>query len=133
MMVEEDKDKSPHVNTDETDEEAQDTCLIFDDDLDSEVNDFTIEEDDHIFMVMAHLVNPHHFVCASSMVSRHLAEAFAKTQSQRVSRILCRHPYTHMPMSLVKQPSTHSQSAANGTLPLSWSTSSHLYSAKSIR
>jgi hypothetical protein len=38
-MVEEDKDESPHVNTDETDEEVQDTCLSFDDDLDSEVDD----------------------------------------------------------------------------------------------
>jgi hypothetical protein len=68
-MVEEDKDESPHVNTDETDEEVQDTCPAFDDDLDSEINDFTIEEDDRIFMVMVHPVDPHHFVCASSMVS----------------------------------------------------------------
>jgi hypothetical protein len=29
-------------------------------------------------MVIAHPVDPHHFVHASSMVSRHLAEAFAK-------------------------------------------------------
>jgi hypothetical protein len=43
-----------------------------------EVNDFTIEEDDRIFMVVVHLVNPHHFVHTSSTVSRHLAEAFAK-------------------------------------------------------
>jgi hypothetical protein len=35
-MAEEDKDESPHVNTEETDEEAQDLCLAFDDDLDSE-------------------------------------------------------------------------------------------------
>jgi hypothetical protein len=77
-MVEEDKDESPHVNTDETDEEAQDTCLAFDDDLDSEVDNLTIEEGDCIFMVMVHPVDPHHFVCASSTVSRHLAEAFAK-------------------------------------------------------
>jgi hypothetical protein len=41
-MVEEDEDKSPHVNMDETDEEVQDTCPAFDDDLDSEVDDFTI-------------------------------------------------------------------------------------------
>jgi hypothetical protein len=39
---------------------AQDTCLAFDDDLDSEVNDFTIEEDDCVFMAIVHLVNPHH-------------------------------------------------------------------------
>jgi hypothetical protein len=63
MMVEEDKNESPHVNTDETDEEAQDTCLAIDNDLD-EVNNFTIEEGDHIFMVMVHPVNPHHFVHA---------------------------------------------------------------------
>jgi hypothetical protein len=55
-MTEEDEDESPHVNTDETDEEAQDTGPAFDDDLDSEVGDFTIEEDDCIFMVMVHPV-----------------------------------------------------------------------------
>jgi hypothetical protein len=65
-MAEEDEDESPHVNMDETDEEAQDSCPAFDNDLDSGVNDFTIEEDDHIFIVMVHLVDPHHFVCASS-------------------------------------------------------------------
>jgi hypothetical protein len=79
MMVEEvDEDGSPHMNTDETDEGVQDTCPAFDDDLDSEVNDFTIEEEDHVFMTMVHLVNPHHFVHASSTVSGCLAEAFAK-------------------------------------------------------
>jgi hypothetical protein len=82
-MVEEDEDESPHVNTDETDEEAQDTCPAFDDDLDSEVDDFTIEEDDRIFMMMVHLVDPHHFVRASSTVSRHLAEAFAKNSKPK--------------------------------------------------
>jgi hypothetical protein len=29
-MVEEDEDESPHENTDETDEEAQDMCPAFD-------------------------------------------------------------------------------------------------------
>jgi phosphoribosyl-ATP pyrophosphohydrolase len=48
MMVEEDKDESP----DETDEEAQDTCLASGDDLDSEVDDFTIEKADCVFMTM---------------------------------------------------------------------------------
>jgi hypothetical protein len=62
----------------ETDEEAQDLCLAFDNDLDSEVDDFTIEEDDCVFMAMVHPVDPHHFVCASSTVSGCLAEAFAK-------------------------------------------------------
>jgi hypothetical protein len=82
-MAEEDEDKSSHVNTDETDEEAQDTCLAFDDDLDSEVNDFTIKEDDRIIMVMVHLVNPHHFVHALSTVSRCLVEAFAKNSKPK--------------------------------------------------
>jgi hypothetical protein len=73
-----DEDESPHMNTDETDEGAQGTCPAFDDDLDSEVDDFTIEEDDRVFMMMVHPVDPHHFVRASSTVSGHLAEAFAK-------------------------------------------------------
>jgi hypothetical protein len=56
-MVEEDEDESPHVNADETDKEAQDIGPAFDDDLDSEDNDFTIEEDDRVFMAMVHPVN----------------------------------------------------------------------------
>jgi hypothetical protein len=78
-----DEDESPHMNTDETDEEAQDIGLAFDDDLDSEVDDFTIEEDDHVFMAMVHPVNLHHFVHASSMVSGCLAEAFAKNSKPK--------------------------------------------------
>jgi hypothetical protein len=70
-MTAEDKDESPHVNMEETDEEVQDLGPALDDDLDSEVDDLTIEEDDHIFMTMVHLVNPHHFVRASSTVIRH--------------------------------------------------------------
>jgi hypothetical protein len=82
-MVEEDEDESPHVNTDETDEEVQDTCPALDDDLDSEVDDFAIEEDDCVFMTMVHLVDPHHCVRASSMVSGHLAEAYAKNSKPK--------------------------------------------------
>jgi hypothetical protein len=59
---------------------AQDTGLAFDDSLDSEVNNFTI---DHIFMTMVHLVNPHHFFCAPSMVSGRLAEAFSKNSKPK--------------------------------------------------
>jgi hypothetical protein len=77
-MAEEDEDESPHMNMEETDEEVQDMCPVFDDNLDSEVDNFTIEDDDHVFMAMVYLVNPHHFVCASSTVSGRLAEAFAK-------------------------------------------------------
>jgi hypothetical protein len=69
-MVEEDEDEL-------TDEEAQDTGLAFDDNLDSEV-------DDCIFMAMVHLVDPHHFVCASSTVSGCLAEAYAKDSKPKV-------------------------------------------------
>jgi hypothetical protein len=75
-MAEEDEDESPHVNMDETDEEVQDTSPAFDD-------DFTIEGDDCVFMVMVHLVDRHHFVCASSMVSGHPAEAFAKNSKPK--------------------------------------------------
>jgi hypothetical protein len=77
-MIEEDEDEFSHVNTDETDEEAQDTCPASNDDLDSDVDDITIEEGDRVFMTMVHPVNPQHFVRASSTVSRHLAEAFAQ-------------------------------------------------------
>jgi hypothetical protein len=77
-LAEEDEDESPHMDMDETDEEVQNTGPAFDNDLDSEVDDFTIEEDDHIFMAMVHLVDPHHFVRALSTVSGRLAEAFAK-------------------------------------------------------
>jgi hypothetical protein len=77
-MTEEDEDESPHMDTDKTDEEAQDASLAFDDDLDSEVDDFTIEEDDCIFMAVVHPVNPHRFVRAPSTVSGRLAEVFAK-------------------------------------------------------
>jgi hypothetical protein len=82
-MTEEDEDESPHVNTDKTDEEAQDTGLALDNNLDSEVDNFTIEEDDCIFMAMVHLVDPHHFVRALSMVSRHLVEALAKNSKPK--------------------------------------------------
>jgi hypothetical protein len=74
-MVEEDEDESPHVDTDETDEEAQDTGPALDDDLDSDVDNVIIKEDDRVFMTMVHPVDPQHFVHASSMVSRRLAEA----------------------------------------------------------
>jgi hypothetical protein len=47
------------VKEDKIEEEVQDTGPAFDDDLDSEVDDFTIEEDDHIFMMMVHPVDPH--------------------------------------------------------------------------
>jgi hypothetical protein len=131
-MVEEDKDESPQVNTDKTDKEVWDTCPAFDNNLDSEVDDFAIEEDDCIFMTMVHPVDPHHFVRASSMVSRHLVEAFAKNSKPKgfediVPMVL--HTYADI---FSEQPLTPSQSAANGTMPLSWSTSPHLDSAKSI-
>jgi hypothetical protein len=79
MMVEEDEDESPHVDADETDEEAQDTCPALDDDLDSDVDNVIIKEDDRVFMTMVHLVDPQHFVRALSMVSGRLAEPLPKT------------------------------------------------------
>jgi hypothetical protein len=128
-MAEEDEDESPHINIDETDEEAQDMGLAFDDDLDSEVDNVTIEEDDHVFVAMVHLVDPHHFVRASSTVSRRLAEAFAKNSKPKGFKNI---DYTPMPASSAKQPLTPFQSATSGTMPLSLSASSHLDSAKSI-
>jgi hypothetical protein len=63
-MAEEDKDESPHMDTDETDEEAQDIGLASDNNLDSDVIIVIIEEDDRIFMTMVHPVDPHHFIRA---------------------------------------------------------------------
>jgi hypothetical protein len=82
-MVEEDEDESPHVNVDETDEEAQDTCPALDNDLDSDVDDIAIEEGDCVFMMMVHPVDPHHFVHALITVSGCLAEAFAKNSKPK--------------------------------------------------
>jgi hypothetical protein len=82
-MTEEDEDESPHMDMDETDEEAQDTSLVFDDDLDSDVIDIAIEEDDCVFMAMVHPVDPYHFVHASSTVSGHLVEASAKNSKPK--------------------------------------------------
>jgi hypothetical protein len=82
-LAEEDEDEAPHMDTDETDEEVQDPGPAFDDDLDSEVNDFTIEEDDCVFIAMVHPVDPHHFIRASSTVSGHLVEAFAKNSEPK--------------------------------------------------
>jgi hypothetical protein len=72
-----------HINTGETSEEVQDTGPAFDNNLDLDVNNNEIEEDSHIFMVMAHLVNPCHFICTLSTVSGHLAEAFAKNSKPK--------------------------------------------------
>jgi hypothetical protein len=130
-MAEEDKDESPEVNTDETDEEAWDTCLAFDDDLDSEVVDFTIEEDDRIFMTMVHLVDPHHFVRTSSMVSGRLVEEFAKKSKPKGFEdvvLMSLHIYAD-----IFSETAPSQSTANGTMPLSWSVSTHPDSTKYIR
>jgi hypothetical protein len=69
-MVEEEENESPHVDADETDEEAQDTGPALD--------NVTIKEDDHVFMTMVRPVDPQHFVCALSTVSRRLAEASTK-------------------------------------------------------
>jgi hypothetical protein len=82
-MVEEDEDESPHVDVDGTDEEAQDTGPALDDDLDSDIGDIIIKEDDRVFMTMVHPVDPQHFVCASSMVSGHLAEASTKNSKPK--------------------------------------------------
>jgi hypothetical protein len=82
-MVEEDEDESPHVDADETDEEAQDTGPALDDDLDSDIDDIIIKKDDHVFMTMVHPVDPQHFVRASSTVSGRLAEASTKNSKPK--------------------------------------------------
>jgi hypothetical protein len=73
-----DQDEATCVNANETEEEAQGKCPAFDNDLEFDADHIKIEEGDCVFMVMVHLVDPQHFVCASSMVSGRLAEASAK-------------------------------------------------------
>jgi hypothetical protein len=79
-MIEEldDQDEFPQVNMSETGEEVQDNSPAFDDDLNFDTDNVRIEEGDCVFMVMVHLVDLQHFVHALSIVSGHLAEAFAK-------------------------------------------------------
>jgi hypothetical protein len=79
-MIEElhDQDKSPHVNMSETGEEVQDKSPTFDDDLNFNADNIKIEKGDCVFMAMVHLVDLRHFICALSMVSGCLAEAFPK-------------------------------------------------------
>jgi hypothetical protein len=62
----------------ETEEELQGECLAFDNNLEFGADHIEIKEGDHIFMVRVHLVDPQHFVCASSTVSGHLAKAVMK-------------------------------------------------------
>jgi hypothetical protein len=132
-IAEGDKDESPHMDMNETDEEVQDTGPAFDDDLNSEVDDFTIEEDDHLFIAMVHLVDPHHFVRVSNTVSRHLAEAFAKNSKPMGFEDI-------VPTSLQTYADVFSETAFDSlpecykwNMPLSWSASPHLDSTRSIQ
>jgi hypothetical protein len=79
-MIEEldDQDEVTHVNANETEEEVQGKCPAFDDDLKFDADHIEIEEGDCVFMTMVYLVNPQHFVRASSTVSGRLAEASTK-------------------------------------------------------
>jgi hypothetical protein len=80
FMIEEldDQDEATHVNANEIEEEVQGECTGFDNDLEFDADHIKIEEDDRVFMAMVYLVDPQHFVHASSMVSRCLAEASTK-------------------------------------------------------
>jgi hypothetical protein len=77
-MIEEldDQDEATHVNVNET--EVKGESPASDNDLKYDADHIEIEEGDHISMAMVYLVDPQHFVCASSTVSRRLAEASAK-------------------------------------------------------
>jgi hypothetical protein len=81
-------------------------------------------------MTMVHLVDPYHFVRASSMVSGRLAEAFAKDSKPKVFEDI-------VPTSLHAYADVFSETAfdslTNGTTPLSWSASLHPDSARSIQ
>jgi hypothetical protein len=84
-MIEEldDQDEATHVNANETEGEVQGECPAFDDDLKFDADHIEIEEGDRVFMAMVHPVDPQHFVCALSMVSRRLAEASTKNSTPK--------------------------------------------------
>jgi hypothetical protein len=86
-MIEEldDQDEATHVNTNET-EEVQGECLAFDKNLKYDADH--IEEGDCVFMAMVHTINPQHFIHASSMVSRCLAEASAKNSMPKEFHVI---------------------------------------------
>jgi hypothetical protein len=119
-MIEEldDQDEATHVNANETEEEAQGECLAFDDDLEFDADHIGIEEGDGVFMAMVHLVNPQHFVCASSTVSGRLAEASAKNSMPKGFHELSPQHFTPMKMCSAKRLSTLSLNVKNGTTPL---------------
>jgi hypothetical protein len=79
-MIEEldDQDEVPHVNVNETEEDVQDECLAFDDNLDFDTDNIEIKEGDCVPMAVVHPIDPQHFVCTLSTVSGRLAKAFAK-------------------------------------------------------
>jgi hypothetical protein len=83
-------------------------CRAFDDDLDSEVDDFTIEEDDHVFMVMVHPVDPHHFVCCNVPYNPDLRNATYKLASPPI----CHLSPPSLPLSLRLLPSLSLPSTA---------------------
>jgi hypothetical protein len=93
QMAEEDEDEAPHMYMDKTDEEVQDASLAFDNNLDSDVVDVTIEEDDRVFMTTGQSSSfcPHfeHSVRTSSgSISQELkAKGYCAKDSTRI----CRH------------------------------------------
>jgi hypothetical protein len=56
---------------------VQDNFPAFDNDFNFDTDNIEIGGD-HVFMIMVYPVDPQYFIHASSMVSRHLAEDFAK-------------------------------------------------------
>jgi hypothetical protein len=79
---------------------------------------------------MVHPVDPHHFVRASSTVSGRLAEAFAKNSKPKGFEdivLMSLHAYANVFSEMAFD------SLPERTMPLSWSVSLHLDSAKSIR
>jgi hypothetical protein len=77
-------------------------------------------------MMMVHLVNPHHFLCAPSMVSGCLAEAFAKNSKPKGFEDI-------VPMSLHTHADVFSETAF-GSLPehCNWNMNPYLDSTRSI-
>jgi hypothetical protein len=96
---EDNQDESTHKNTGETDEKVQDPGLAFDDNLDLDVDDIGIGEGDCVFMAIVHLVDPHHFICTLSTVSRCLVKASTKNSKPKEFHeivLMAQHDYANV-------------------------------------
>jgi hypothetical protein len=100
----------------ETGEEVQDKSLAFDDNLNFDADNIKIEEGNHVFMAIAHLVDPHHFFVLQAWCLDIWPKLLQRTQRQR-DFITWSPQHLTMKMCLVKQLLTLSLNIESGIMP----------------